>query len=163
MVKALFEHEGNTGLLTVTTHFDRTIKIPCEKHSEESFRLGGTAVHDVAVYEGLILDFLIVTPEHQGPSVVFRAFRNEQNFFEGHGVLSPELWTRANLHCYITEHYTLEMEGKPPSWFISANPIKDANHLFVNLDVLDGGGNVVKRYRVSPFTGHYRIMESING
>lgn len=156
MVKATFEHEGNTGLLTVITHFDRIVQIPCEKHLDESFRLGGTAVHDLAVYEGVILNL-------HGSPVVFRAFKDAQHSFEGQGVLSPEQWTEAQLHCYITEHYTLDMEGKKPDWFISQSPLKDANHLFINLDVLDGGGNVVKRYRVSPFTGEHRVMEGING
>lgn len=163
MVKATFEHEGNAGLLTVITHFDRTIQIPCEKHSEESFRLGGTAVHDLVMYEGVILDFLIKIPESKGPSVRFRAFHNEQHFFEAQGILSPEIWTKANLHCYVTEYYPLDMEGKKPGWFVSSRPLRDANYLFINLDVLDGGGNVIKRYRVSPFTGDHRVMEGING
>lgn len=156
MVKATFEHEGNCGLLMVITHFDRTVKIPCEKHSGESFRLGGTAVHDLVVYEGVILKIA-------ESSVRFRAFRDEQHWFEGDGILSPETWTDANMHCYITEYYPLDMEGKRPGWFVTSRPLQDANHLFINLDVLDGGGNVIKRYRVSPFTGDHRVMEGING
>lgn len=158
MVKATFEHEGNSGLLTVITHFDRTVQIPCERHVDESFRLGGTAVHDLAVYEGVVLNLPALSPFAH-----FRAFRNAEHSFEGIGVMSDEEWSDANLHCYVTEHYTLDMEGKKPSWFISKRPLKDANHLFINLDVLDSGGNIVKRYRVSPFTGEYRVMESTNG
>jgi hypothetical protein len=157
MVKAIFDYEGDSGLLTVITHFGHTVTIPCEKYSDESFRLGGTAVHDIVVYEGVILDEAIESSVH------FRAFRNEQYFFEGEGVLSPEPWTKANLHCYVIEYYPLDMEGKKPGWFVSKTPLKNANHLFINLDVLDGGGNVVKRYRVSPFTGDHRIMQGING
>lgn len=156
MVNAIFEHEGNNGLLKVTTHFDRSVEIPCDKHSDESFRLGGTAVHDLVSYEGVILNLSHVP-------TLFRAFRNEDNFFEGIGVLSPETWNDANLHCFVTEYYPLDMEGRRPEWFISQRPIKDANHLFINLDILDGGGNVVKRYRVSPFTGEYRVMGGLNG
>lgn len=156
MVKATFEHEGNSGLLTVITHFDRTTQISCEKNSDESFRLGGTAVHSISAYEGVILKL-------ERPLIVFRAFRNEHDFFEGEGVLSPEQWSKENLHCYVTEHYTLDMEGKKPGWFVSKHLLKDANHLFINLDVLDGGGNVVKRYRVSPFTAEHCVMRGING
>lgn len=156
MVNAIFEHEGNTGLLKVTTHFDYSVEIPCYKHSDESFRLGGTAVHDLVVYEGVILDL-------SSPLVHFRAFRNEENFFEDRGHLSPENWSDANLHCFVTEYYTLDMEGKRPEWFVSQRPLKEANRLFINLDVLDGGGNVIKRYRVSPFTGEYRVMRGLNG
>lgn len=159
MVKAVFEHEDNTGLLTITTHFDAVVHIPCDKHTDEIFRLGGTAVNDVATYEGVILNFLVKPPESQGPSVVFRAFRNEEHYFEGHGILSPEIWNKADLHCYVTEYYPLNMEGKRPGWFISHRPLKDANYLFINLDVLDGGSNIIKRYRISPFTGEYRVLE----
>lgn len=154
MARATFEHEGNTGLLTVTTHFGRTSKIPCDKQGDEHFRLGGTAINEVVVYEGLVLNY---------DTSAFRAFRTPENPFEDIGVLSDEDWSEADRHCYVTEHYVLDMEGKKHSWFISKNPIKDANQLFVNLDVLDGGGNVVKRYRVSPFTGEHIVMESING
>jgi len=55
MVKASFEHEGNSGLLTVVTHFNKTIEIACEKRDDEKFRLGGTAINEVIVYEGLLL------------------------------------------------------------------------------------------------------------
>jgi hypothetical protein len=50
------------------------------------------------------------------------------------------------------------MEGKAPGWFISKKPINQAHYLFANLDVLDGGGNLVKRYRVSPFTGESVLL-----
>jgi hypothetical protein len=157
MVKVSFEHEGNSGLLTVITHFNDTVEIVCSKRDDEQFRLGGTAINEVAAYEGVILNL----PEL--PSLTyFRAFRSEEVYFEGRGVLSLEQWDTSDLHCYVTEYYDLDMEGKPPGWFISKTPIKDAHHLFVNMDVLDGGGNVVKRYRVSPFTGQHKIMESLN-
>lgn len=158
MVQANFEHEGNDGLLVLTTHFDQTIKIACNKRDDETFRLGGTAVNEVVVYEGLVLKF------HSNPTIAhFRAFRSEEVYFDATGTLSNEEWSEADRHCWVTEYYDLEMEGKPPGWFISKNPIKDAHYLFVNLDVVDGGGNVVKRYRVSPFTGEHRVMETVNG
>lgn len=162
MVKATFEHEGDNGLLTVVTHFDRTVEIPCEKQSDEGFRLGGTAVNDVAVYEGLIIKFVSLFSS-ESPGSKFRAFRTPEDYFEGHGVLSDEEWSDADRHCYVTEYYPLDMEGQRPGWFLSHEPIKDANYLFINLDVLDGGGNVIKRYRVSPFTGDHAVMENICG
>ena len=158
MVKASFEHEGDQGLLTVNTHFDQVVEVVCTKHLDESFRLGGTAINEVTTYEGLILK-LPASP----PLARFRAFRTLENFFEDTGTMSPESWDAADLHCYITEYYPLDMEGQTAGWFISKRPIVDANHLFVNLDILDGGGNVVKRYRVSPFTGQHKVMENING
>ena len=154
MVKANFEHEGNSGLLAVTTHFGRTVKIACNKRDDEQFRLGGTAINQVVVYEGLVFEL--------SPEAPFRAFRSEESYFESRGVLSPEEWSEADRHCYVTEYYDLNMEGKSHGWFISKSPIKDAHYLFVNLDVLDGGGNLVRRYRVSPFTGEHRVMEGVN-
>ncbi len=153
MARASFDAEGDTGLLTVTTHFSDTVEIACEKQEDEIFRLGGTAVHEVMVYEGLVLKLPSLPPHAQ-----FRAFRSEKHYFDGVGILSSEKWSDANRHCYITEFYPIDMEGKRPSWFISKRPIKNANHLFVNLDVLDGGGNLIKRYRVSPFTGEHKVM-----
>lgn len=154
MVEANFEYEGNAGLLKLTTHFGRLVTIACEKRNEEVFRLGGTAINEVMVYEG-ILNFKVPVVS---PFVAFKAFRTESETFEGTAVLSDEEWSEADRHCYLTEHYGLDMEGKPHGWFASKSPIKDANHLFVNLDVLDGGGNLMKRYRVSPFTGEHVVL-----
>lgn len=151
MVEATFEYEGNTGLLKVTTHFGRLVTIPCEKNTDETFRLGGTAINEVMVYEG-VLDL------KTAPRVSFKAFRSASEVFEGVAVLSDEEWSDADCHCYLTEHYELDMEGKAHTWFASKEPIKDANYLFVNLDVLDGGGNLIKRYRVSPFTGEFVVL-----
>ena len=150
MVMASFEHEGNVGSLEVITHFNKTHVIACDKHDGESFRLGGTAVNEMAIYEGVILNL---------PLSLFRAFTHNSQTIEDHGILSPEAWTEADLHCYVHEFYPLEMEGKAPTWFLSKQPLQNAHHIFINLDILDGGGNVLKRYRVSPLTGEYKIME----
>lgn len=158
MVEAIFEHELNSGILYVTTHFGQTVEITCDKSSDEVFRLGGTAISEVMVYEGVTLNVPCLSPY-----VHFRAFRTPENSFESTGVMSNEEWSEADRHCYVTEYYSLEMEGKPHEWFISRKPIIDAHYLFINLDVLDGGGNLIKRYRVSPFTGEYRLMETVNG
>ena len=150
MVNASFEYEGNDGSLSVITHFDSKHVISCTKHDGEIFRLGGTAINEVAVYEGVILNL---------PLSTFRAFVSAERTIDGKGILSPENWSDINLHCYIHEYYPLDMEGKQPDWFIASRPLQNAHHIFVNLDVLDGGGNVIKRYRVSPFTGAYVILD----
>jgi hypothetical protein len=151
MVTAKFEHDGNVGLLYIKTHFGHNHQISCEKSDDEVFRLGGTAANDVLVYEGLITEL-------SDPICNFKAFRKPEDVFEGVAHISPEAWSSADLHCYITEYYSLEMEGKDHEWFVSKGPIKDANYLFVNLDVLDGGGNLIRRYRVSPFTGEHKLI-----
>ena len=154
MVIASFEYEDNFGSLSVTTHFDSKHVISCTKHDDESFRLGGTALNEVAIYEGVILSL---------PKATFRAFAPNGRIIEGNGTLSPECWSEADLHSYIHEYYPLDMEGKPHSWFIASRPLENAHHIFVNLDILDGAHNVIKRYRVSPFTGEYIVMEHIHG
>lgn len=154
MVEVSFEHEGDHGLLVLTTHFEQMVIIPCSKHTDEIFRLGGTAINEVVAYEG-ILDFKIPM---MPPYVAFKAFRTPELTFEGMAILSDEIWNDADTHCYITEYYELDMEDKKPTWFASKNKIKDADRLFVNVDVLDGGENIIKRYRVSPFTGKHVVL-----
>lgn len=157
MVKAAFKAEGNRGLLSIVTHFGKCIDMPCVKQDDEVFRLGGTAVNEVMCYEGVILRLPKNTTDTS-----FRAFITPERVFESKGILSNEDWSEGDLHCYVTEHYTLGMEGKPPTWFISHEPIREAHRLFINLDVLDGAGNLLKRYRVSPFTGDNRVIHADN-
>lgn len=156
MVKASFEHEGNIGLLMLTTHFGKSVEIACDKQDDEIFRLGGTAINEVVVYEGLVLR--LENPCDKAFPTRFRAFYTPEEYFESDGILSDEEWNEADRHCWITEYYDLDMEGKAPSWFISKTPIKDAHYLFVNVDIIDGGGNIIKKYRVSPFTGEYKVI-----
>jgi len=158
MVEATFEQEGDVGVLAITTHFDTEHEIRCTKESGEAFRVGGTAISEVMCFEGLLLE----TPSPDQSHATFRAFKTSQSHFEGKGKLSSECWANdADRHCYITEHYGLDMEGRDAGWFISRRPIVDCRNLFVNVDVLDGGGNVMKRYRVSTFTGDYRVLEGM--
>lgn len=152
---ANFEYDGNVGTLFIKTHFGKEFSIRCEKSDDEIFRLGGTAAHEVMMYEGLIMKL-------NNPVCQFRAFRTLEEYFEDAAYLSPEPWDEGDLHCYVTEYYTIRMEGKSHQWLVSKFPIQDANYIFVNLDILDGGANLIKRYRVSPFTGEYIILNSNN-
>lgn len=147
MVDVSFEYENDIGLLKVDTHFKTKHTIICRKNNDESFRLGGTAINEVATYEGVILE-LCEKPK-------FKAFVKENMTIEDSGILSTEKWDESDLHCFVTEYYSLDMET---TWFISKQPFQNANYIFINLDVLDGGGNLVKRWRVSPFTGQFRII-----
>lgn len=157
MVLASFEPHDNVGTLIITTHFNETYSIICDKKDDEFFRLGGTGANDVMSFEGLILNL----PEF--PTLThFKAFQTPQETFEGKGLLSLEEWSEADLHCYVTEYYPLDMEEKKHQWFISKRPIKDANQLFINLDVTDGGGNLIKRYRVSPFFCGHKVIYADN-
>lgn len=157
MVTVNLEHEGDIGLLYLTTHFGREVTIECHKTEDEIFRLGGTAVNEVMTYEGLILE----SPAPNS-TVRFRAFKSEECPFDATGLLSEEDWPENDRHCYVTEYYSLDMEGKKPGWFISRRPLKNAHYLFVNVDIIDGGENLLRRYRVSPFIGEYVLMENIH-
>lgn len=151
-----FEQEGDTGVLTLVSHFGITHEIRCEKQPGEAFRVGGTAITELSVYEGLLL----VTPDEGDVEAPFRAFRGAGHF-EGQAVLSPEEWDDADRHCFITEYYPLDVEGKRPGWIATKEPLGDGNPLFVNVDILDGGGNIMRRYRISTFFGTYCILESV--
>lgn len=157
MVKVNFEHDGNNGQLFISTHFGVEYIVVCDKYCDQVFRLGGTVINDVMTFEG------VITECQDAESVRFKAFKNEQDFFNGTAYLSPENWNKSDLHCYITEYYDLYVDGQRPKWLVSKLPLKDANYIFINLDVLDGGGNIIKRYRASPFFSHFRIMETLHG
>jgi hypothetical protein len=157
MNTANFEYTGNTGILSLTTHFGKRHHIACCKDNDEMFRLGGTAVDAIYVYEAILLS----VPDSLEQEGEFRAFRSKRpgDHFDGRGLVSPDAWDPSDRHGYVTEYYPLDMEGKPPGWFFSRELIDEAQCIFVNLDVLDGGGNIVKRYRVSPYTGEFTLME----
>lgn len=152
----IFEQEGDTGVLTLVTHFGVVYEIKCEKEPGEAFRVGGTAVNELVTHEGVLL----MTPKGDGSVAMFRAFRGVEPF-ESSGVVSPEKWDDADRHCFVTEYYSLDFEDGRPSWIISKRPLQEANPLFINVDVLDGGGNIMKRYRVSTYLGTYRVLEGI--
>ena len=160
MSTANFEYTGNTGILSLVTYFDQHHHIACCKGDDEIFRLGGTAIDEVLVYEAILLR----APKSPDELGKFRAFRSRKpgDHFDGDCHVSPEDWSPADMHCYVTEFYPLDVEGKKPEWFASRHPIDQANCVFVNLDVLDGGGNVIKRYRVSPYTGECKTMEMLH-
>lgn len=155
MEKPTFEQEGNEGVLIFVSHFGKEHRIRFKKTENEVFRIGGTAVSEVVALEGLVL----VAPKPGQQKATFRAFRSPSQYFEGEGVLSPEGWTTPeDLHCYVTEYYPLDAEGSTPSWLISRSILVQPNYVYINVDVLDGGQNILKRYRVSPFFGDVREM-----
>ena len=150
-----FEQEGSEGVLAFVSHFGKQHRIRFQKTENEVFRIGGTAVTEVMSVEGLVLG----TPKSGQTKATFRAFRTPSDFFEAEGTLSPEGWeTPEDLHCYVIEYYPLDIEGSTPGWLISRRVIEQPNFIFINVDVLDGGGNLLKRYRVSPFFGDIKEM-----
>lgn len=151
MVVAKLEKNHNTAVLYLKSHFGKNFEYQFAKNDDEIFRLSGTAINEVLTFEGVLLNI---------ESGLFRAFSNQA--FEGNGVLSPESWDNSDKHCYVIEYYDLEMEGKKHGWLISKYPLKDSNYLFINVDILDGGQNIIKRYRISPFFGTSREINDLN-
>jgi hypothetical protein len=154
MLDATFEQEGDRAVLKLVTHFGTEHDIVCTKNPDEIFRVGGSAINDIAIYEGLLLS----TPSETDRLSSFRAYINNDTDFVDTGVLSPEDWQdESDRHCYVMEYYPLDMEGSKPQWIICKDIISQPNHIFVNVDILDGGNNQVKRYRISSFFGDYII------
>ena len=155
MVSVDFEHYGdNVGKLIIVTHFGHRYMITCTKGQDEIFRLGGTAINAVSTYEGIVLDI-------QPSGALFRAYDTSEHYFETIGVLAPQGF-KNNEHGYITEYYDLNAEEKTSNWIITREPLVDNNLLFINVDILDGGGNIIKRYRASPFFEEYKIINGFN-
>jgi hypothetical protein len=152
MLKARFEDRGNTGTLHVTTHFGKDVCIECSKEDHQTFKLGGTGINEISVFEGIVLQL----PAENTPAQ-FRAFRSEKDFFEDEGEISTETFNRGD-GCFVIEYYPIDVEGKRPGWILCKNPIDSKYPIFINLYVMDGGGNTVKTYRVSPFFGTWRVM-----
>ena len=152
-----FEAEGDIGVLKLQTHFGLNHEIKCEKEPGQSFRVGGTAISEVSIYEAVLLSI----PSPANSTGHFRAFKTSSSTFEGEGILSPENWQDpSNMHCFVSEYYPLDAEGQRPSWLITKRPIPGSNLLYANVDVLDGGGNIIKRYRASMALGDYIILEN---
>jgi len=152
MLEASFENRGDSGTLCVITHFGRRVEIECHKNSNQDFKLGGTGISELACYQGVILQL----PTEDEPAK-FRAFITEENTFEGSANISPEVFRKGDA-CFVIEYYPLDMEGNKPEWILCKNPINEKYPLFINLFVLDGGGNSVKTYRLSPFTGEHVLI-----
>lgn len=146
------ENSKNTGVVHMQTYFNEQYSVEVEKPLSANFKFGGTAVNEVAVFEGLILEFL------QDNKCKFRAYKPDGSLFEGIAEVSPEKWTDDDMHCWVLEYYDLEMEGKPVSWLACKNKLSKIDCIFINLDIVDEFSSIIKRYRMSPFFCNYRIV-----
>ncbi len=153
MASYIFEHEGNRGLLKLTTHNGQLILIECHKDSNQFFKVGGTAADSVLIFPGVITAI-------DGQYATVQSCVNPSLIFQGK-LYDPTL--KVGDIAFAIEYYDVYMEGKPPSWLISPSPIEQSNILFVNIECLDSGHIPVRRYRVSPFSGECRMMEQKNG
>lgn len=147
------EISKNTGVVHMQTYFNEQYSVKVEKPESASFKLGGTAVNEIAIFEGLILDFL---PNNK---CRFRAYKTDSLFFEGIAEVSPEKWSDDDTHCWVLEYYDLEMEGKPVSWLACKNKLSKIDCIFINLDIVDASNKISNRYRISPFFCSHKIVK----
>lgn len=147
MLDYKFEHDGNRGRLMLTTHADMHYEINCEKESTQSFRVGGTGVVGIKSVPCHVLAIQI-----DKVTVLIR----------GDIQLNVTDFCSAGLQigrmAYVTEKYSLEMEKKKPGLFVSAKQPTRPDIQFINVDCIDGGGNLIKRYRIDGFTGEYVVI-----
>jgi len=57
---------------------------------------------------------------------------------------------------FIVEYYDINMETSQPKLLILDHQPTNINLLFINIDIIDGGGNIMRRYRVDPWFGDYK-------
>lgn len=150
MHEAKLEHDGNDAVLKLVTHFGKSVSIKCKKTDTESFRLSFTGANEIAVCQGTItkvFDQVVAVDIGNGREI--RADRVSDDVFE----IGQVVWA--------TEYYNMFMEQSAPGFVVSHSSIKEPRLLFVNVDCLDGGGNLMKRYRISPYSGAYRIVSDV--
>ena len=156
MPSATLERDGNQANLILITHFHQRIVLSFQKEESQIFRLGGTAIDSVLFFEGIVLGKI------SSNQVKVRLFKSEKNYIDCLANLPSIDWDfESDRHCYLYEYYSLDMEGKSSEWIATPFQIQDANLLFINLDFIDGGSNIIKRYRISPFYGTYKLMDNI--
>ncbi len=126
-----FEEEGNRGVLFLETHFNIRYKIPFEKKNHHIFRVGGTAVNSLVKQSVKITK----APVFGDPTL------------------------KVDDEAIVLEYYPLDMEGKEPQRILVREFTDDMRMLFINVDLIDGGGNLIKRFRVSPYFGTVRVMD----
>jgi len=158
MVHYTFEHDGNHGMLRLITHNGQEKTIKCDKESHQTFRVGGTATnglmkHVVTVKSINRLENTATAEINKLPSV----------FLVGSIYELPNSRVSLNETAIAIEYYPLDMEGKAPQWVIASKNIDQPEILFINIDCLDGGFNIIKRYRISPYNGEYKLMGMNHG
>lgn len=146
MHKANLEYDGDNAILRLELHSGESASISCTKATSQSFRLSFTGANEILVVGGTITairDGMVVIDsggkELQALTIIPGEYRIGQNV-------------------YATEYYGLDMETESPKFVVSSRPIEEPRLLFVNVDCLDGGGNIIKRYRVSPYTGSFKVI-----
>lgn len=153
MPKVELSTDGNQAVLHLETHFGKHCRIDCHKEDHHTFRLSRTAVNEVLQLNGVFYCWHKEQPDH--------AFFENEMGFAGEGLVLGDNTFEPGDAVTITEYYPLDVDGNHPEWLVTRSPFRDPELLYVNVDCLDGGGNIIKRYRVSPFTGEHVIKDNV--
>lgn len=143
MFSSKLECDGDDAILRLTTHFNKPIIIRCKKQPSQTFRLSYTAVHANRVISGVI-------------TKIDRQAVWLDNKYNGIRLNDEQMEVGEKAYAY--DYYHLLMEDQPSSILISKLVIEEPRLLFVNIDALDGAGNLISRHRCSPYTGDYLIL-----
>lgn len=146
MFSANLETDGNKAVLRLVTHYGKDVAVSAEKASHQQFRLSYTGVSDIAIYPGAVVkvDRSAVHLECNGQIFIGIRLCNEP----------IEIGDAATAY----EHYFLTMEEQRPGLLVTKKDIAEPRMLFINVDCLDGGDNLIKRYRISPYTGECLVI-----
>ena len=153
-----FEHDDNRGLLKLITHNGQEKTIECLKEPHQTFRVGGTATNGLMRHSVIMRG---INRSEQSASAELAV--NGAIILVGSIYEFPAARLNLNEAAIALEYYPLDMEGKTPSWIFTTKLIEQAEIIFINIDCIDGGNNLIKRYRVSPYTGEFKVMEPARG
>jgi hypothetical protein len=144
MVDYKFERRGNSGKLKLTTQFGHKFVIECQKDDSTAYRAGGTAISSVRV-----IPCKVFSVEHGFVTVIINnEIKIKTPFFEGH--------PQEGHAVFATEYYHLKSDKA--NLFVSVDKPSQPELLFINVDCVDGAGDIIKRYKIDTYTGNYIVQ-----
>ncbi len=93
---------------------------------------------------------------------VIECYKKDDEIFRTGGTAVNEITIIPYQDKFAIEYYDLDMEGQEPKWLVVDQiPDGDLRQIFINIDIIDGGSNILRRFRVNPYFGTYKIMDMI--
>lgn len=142
-----YKQENNKLTLHLTTYLNTFHEIVLIKSDNEVFRIGGTAINSLQAVPAMLKSYQ-----------TFSFLRDASQTIHSGMLLDETL--EINDHCWANEYYSLNMEEKGLEWLLSRKPLNNNRLLFINIDLIDGQNILIKRYRVCPYFGNYKIVEN---
>lgn len=134
------------GTVRIVTHLGIEKIIAAYKEPDQQFRLSGTAITDLEVKPGYIIGIWNSFLEVQVPGQTLKVdFEAGEIYQLGETI-------------FVYEHYPINAEAIGAKWIASRNFIKEANIVFINVDILKEG-QVKKQLRIDTYFGKSRLMD----